>query len=345
MARIKFEIASGGSAFLDPRTGFQETTRRFEVRLDPLTGRSGHFSHFGAIKPQKLPLSDYEKTEIKGFCPFCPDVRDKTTPKFVAGVLPEGRMTKGEAALVPNLFPYDAHSGVIIMANDHVAPLEKLTAQRVSDAFSVGVGFLKHIRSFDSSLPYHLITWNYMPPSGGGLVHPHQQCSATRHPGNRYMDELSSSKRFHETYGVNYWQEYVAEEKRTDLRYIGSIGSSHWLSSFVSLGLLGEIICVYPERYAVDDFDAEQVAELSDGLQRVFAYYRDNGIYSFNASLFFGPAGQDYFSCHFRITPRTFLNMRDFAPDMSFHQMLLAEPISVVMPEQLCKDVKAYFMT
>ena len=85
------------------------------------------------------------------------------------------------------------------------------------------------------------------------------------------------------------------------------------------------------------------MAELSEGLQRVFAYYRDNGIYSFNASLFFGPAGQDAFSCHFRIAPRTFLNMRDFAADMSFHQMLLAEPVSVVMPERLCADAKRYF--
>jgi len=345
VARIRFEIAKGESTFLDPRNGFQETTHHFEVRLDPLTGRSGHFSHFGVIKPQKLPLSDYEKSEVKGFCPFCPDVRDKTTPKFVAGVLPEGRMIRGEATLVPNLFPYDVHSGVIIMANDHVVPLERLTAKRVSDTYSVGVGFLRKIWSLDPSLPYHLITWNYMPPSGGGLVHPHQQCSATQYPGNQYMDELSSSKRFHEAYGANYWQEYVAEEKERALRYIGSIGSSHWLSSFVSLGVLGELVCVYPELFTVDDFGAEQVAELSDGLQRVFAYYRDNGIYSFNASLFFGPAGQNSFSCHFRIAPRTFLNMRDFAADMSFHQTLLAEPVSVVMPEQLCADVKHYFMT
>ena len=183
------------------------------MRFDPLTGKSCHFSHFGAIKPQKLPLSDYEKSEIKGFCPFCPDRRDKITPKFLSRILPEGRMTRGEAMLVPNLFPYDVHSGVIIMTNDHVTPLEKLTAQRVSDAFSIGVEFLKKIWSLDPSLPYHLIMWNYMPPSGGGLVHPHQQCSATEHPGNLYMDELSSSKRFYDAYGVNYWQEYVAEEK------------------------------------------------------------------------------------------------------------------------------------
>ncbi len=344
MSRISFTIMEGESVFLDPLNGFQETTRNFQVRRDPLTGRSCHFSHFGRVKPLKLPLSDYEKSEIKGFCPFCPDRRDKATPRFLSRVLPEGKMARGEATLVPNLFPYDVHSGVIIMMNDHVAPLEKLTAQRIFDAFFVGVEFLKHICSLDPFLPYHLIMWNYMPPSGGGLVHPHLQCSATEHPGNQYADELSSSKRFCEAYGLNYWQEYVAEEKSRDLRYIGSIGSSHWLASFVSLGVLGEIAAVYPELFAVGDCGAQHIAELSDGLQRVFAYYRDHGIYSFNASLFFGPAGQNCFSCHFRIAPRTFLNMRDFAPDLSFHQMLLAEPVSVVMPEQLCAGVKPYFM-
>jgi galactose-1-phosphate uridylyltransferase len=99
------------------------------------------------------------------------------------------------------------------------------------------------------------------------------------------------------------------------------------------------------ELFAVNDFGAEQVAGLSDGLQRVFAYYRENAIYSFNASLFFGPAGRNSFSCHFRIAARTFLNMRDFASDMSFHQMLLAELVSVVMPEQVAADMKHYFKT
>ena len=66
---------------------------------------------------------------------------------------------------------------------------------------------------------------------------------------------------------------------------------------------------------------------------------------SFNASLFFGPENQDYFSCHLRIIPRTFLNKRDFAPDLNFFQALLSEPISVMLPEKLCEEAKGYFRT
>ncbi len=343
MSKIKFEIIDGESSFLDPRKGFDETTEKFQVRIDPLTGRSGHLSHFGAVKAQRLLLGDYEKPEIKGNRPFCPELRGKSTPRFVNRVLPEGKLVRGEATLIPNLNPYDVHSGVTIMTDDHVVPLEKLTGTRVSDALFLGVDFLKRIRSVDPSLPYHFIAWNYMPPSGGGIVHPHQQCSATKHPGNQYLDELSASRQFYDIYGMNYWYEYVNEEKGLGQRYIGRVGSSHWLSSFVPHGLLGDTVCIFPEVFDLGDFNSDKIADLSAGLQKLFTYYKDSGIYSFNACLFFGPADQRCFSCHFRIVPRTFLNMRDFAPDMNFYHVLLAEPVSVVLPEQLCQNLRPYF--
>ena len=106
---------------------------------------------------------------------------------------------------------------------------------------------------------------------------------------------------------MNYWREYVDEEKRLGQRYIGRVGSSHWLSSFVPLGLLGDTVCVFPDVRDLAGFNAENITDLSEGLRRLFAYYKDIGIYSFNASLFFGPADEEYFSCHLRIAPLTFL--------------------------------------
>jgi UDPglucose--hexose-1-phosphate uridylyltransferase len=343
MSRIRFEIVDCRSSFLDPRESFGEHTEEFQVRLDPLTGKSGHLSHFGAIKPQRLFLPDYERPEIKGVCPFCLELRGKATPQFVKTVLPKGRLAKGEATLIPNLYPYDIYSGVIIMTDDHVVPLEKLTEERVSNALSLGIDFLKQVRSLDPSLLYHLLAWNYMPPSGGGLVHPHQQCFATRYPGNQYLDELTSSKRFFEAHERNYWTDYIDEEMRLGQRYIGAIGRSHWLSSFVPLGVLGDVICIFPDVFNINDFTAEYVADLTRGLEKLFAYYRDTDIYSFNASLFFGSSNQRYFSSHFRIAPRTFLNTRDFAPELNFYQMLFDEPVSVVVPEQLSASLAPYF--
>lgn len=342
-SRIHFQVFESESTFLHPRTSFSPTTERFEVRIDPLTGRTGHFSHFGAIKPQKLNLESYATPEIKGFCPFCLENRDRVTPKFTDDVLAGGRLVRNEACLIPNLFPYDIHSGVLIMTDHHVVPLDNLSEKRLFDSLFLGVDFLKKIKAINPELPYHLMTWNYMPPSGGGLVHPHQQYFATPNPGNQFLDELKSSEVFYKANGSNYWSELIEVEHKQGERFIGQIGTSYWLSSFVSLGLLGEILCVFPDVFDVTRFTERHVKDLVAGLLKIFKYYISTDIYSFNASLFFGPEGQRSFACHFRIAARTFLNMRDYAPDLNFFQALLGEPVSVIRPEELCIALKEYF--
>jgi hypothetical protein len=36
--------------------------------------------------------------------------------------------------------------------------------------------------------------------------------------------------------------------------------------------------------------------------------------------------------------------MRDYAPDLNFFQALLVEPVSVVLPEDLCTQIKPFFV-
>lgn len=340
---IEFKTIESESTFLDPRKGFSPATVRFQVRVDPLTGRTCHFSHFGAIKPQKLDLPAYLNPEVKGFCPFCGQHREKATPKFTPDIVPEGRLTRGEALLIPNLFPYDIHSGVVVMTDDHVVGLQDFTKDRLVDSFFLGTDFLRRIADADTSLPYHLMTWNYMPPSGGGLVHPHQQYFATAFPGNQFMDELAASRRFYARHGQNYWRTLIDREADDNRRYIGRTGRGHWLVPFTCLGMLGDILCIFPDVFSIHDLSEEHIEGLVAGLEKVFRFYREAGVFSFNASLSLGPANQGYFNSCFRIVPRTFLNMRDFAPDLNFFQAILSEPICVVLPEDLCKDVKPYF--
>jgi len=182
-----------------------------------------------------------------------------------------------------------------------------------------------------------------MPPSGGGLVHPHQQYFATPNPGNQFLDELKASDAFYNSNGSNYWSELIEVEQEQGKRFVGQIGSSYWLSSFVSMGLLGEIMCIFPNVFDVNQFTEKNVKDLVAGLLRIFKYFESTDMYSFNASLFFGPEGQRSFACHFRIAARTFLNTSDYAPDLNFFQALLGEPVSVVRPEELTAALKEYF--
>jgi UDPglucose--hexose-1-phosphate uridylyltransferase len=94
-AEITFKISESESTFLDPRKKYEQTTEKFQVRFDPLTGRTGHFSHIGAMKAQKLNLELYAQSALKGLCPFCLENREKTTPKFTEEVFPEGRPLRG----------------------------------------------------------------------------------------------------------------------------------------------------------------------------------------------------------------------------------------------------------
>ncbi|MGD0231264.1 MAG: hypothetical protein ABSC19_13045 [Syntrophorhabdales bacterium] len=343
LSPIVFRREDMESTFLDPRQAFAPRTVAFQVRVDPLTGRTGHLSHFGAIQWQPLDVGSYNRDEVKGFCPFCPDARERFTPRFPDDLMGEGRPSIGEAQLIPNLFPYDIYSAVLIMSDRHAVPLDGFDGTMLGNALSLGVDFLKRVAVLEPSLPYHLMAWNYMPPSGGGLVHPHQQYFATAHPGNVFIDEYTSSKAFQEEHGVSFWTELVAEELRQGVRHIGTTGRSEWLASFVPRGIPGDVMAIFPHVFSVRDLTASDIGDLISGLTRLFAYFRDAGMSSFNAVWSFGPAGQTFFSSHFRIIPRTFLNLRDYAPDFSFFQALLGEPVSVALPEDVCRDLRPYF--
>ena len=341
--KIQFRIDKASSIFLDPCNDFQSKNDSLQVRFDPLTNRTGHFSHIGAVKPQPLDMEWYKTPEVRGFCPFCPENRDRATPKYPPDMLPEGRLSRGEACLIPNLYPYDAINAVTIMTNDHVVPLGAFTRACLHDAFEVGIFFLKEIDKIRPELNYHIMTWNYMPPSGGGIVHPHQQYLATSYPGNRFLEEYHAAQTFFTSHGCDYWSKLIRAEQETGERYIGASGNIHWLSSFVSLGLLGDITGIFPGVHSIEDMTEERVSDLVEGLQRIFQYFIHKRIYSFNTALFFGPRGQSFYTAHIRIVPRTFLNLRDFASDLNFYQALLIEPVSVVLPEKLCEDLRSFF--
>ena len=342
-SKINFRAADSSSRFLDPRRNFQPFIDKIQVRFDPLTGRSCHFSHAGAVKLQKVNPKIYERPEIKGFCPFCKDGREDRVPRYPDELFPGGRLTRGEAFLFPDLYPYDQFNAVVVMADDHVVPLEEFTEKRLFDSFSVGIEFLKAVRSAHPQASCSLMTWNYMPPSGADFVHPHQLYLATENPGNLYMDEYRAAELFSERHGSNYWQELVLQENETGERYIGQVGDSHWLASFTSLGGLGEIAGVFPGLFSVEDFTDNHIADMVAALRKVFQYFIRKGIGSFNAGLFFGPAGQEFFSAHLRILPRTFSNTRDYSGDFNSFQVVLTEPVSVVLPEDLCAEARRFF--
>ncbi len=338
---IVFDLRKGVSRLLRPDG--QEHAAPLEVRRDPLTGRTVHVAHFGAVEAQPLDPAWYRRDEVRGACPFCPEHRDRCLPRFPPELFPEGVLCRGRAVLFPNLYPYDAHGSVCVLSDEHVVPLEGLTPDAVVDGLELGLRFWERVLEADPSHAHPVMAWNYMPPSGGGLVHPHIQFFAFREPGNRYREELAASAGFAARKGRDYWSALLEAERAQGTRYLGRTGRWEWVSAFAPAGILGEILGVLPGAWHLEAMPEGWIGDLCRGLERCFAYFRAAGIHSFNAVLFLGPAGQQHFAAHLRVAPRTFLNLRDHAPDTNFFQVLLEEPVCAVRPEDLASAARSWF--
>jgi UDPglucose--hexose-1-phosphate uridylyltransferase len=339
---IVFRRETVTAELLDPRQNFALTSHDMEFRYDPLTGRSTRLAHFGAIKPQPLNYADYDG-EKKGFCPFCPANLEKVASLFPPSLVPEGLLRRGETALIANIAPYDAYSGLVILSDKHVLPLSELTESLLSDAFWLAGEFLERIRRHDPQIPCYFLGWNYMPPSGGGLVHAHIQVFGSRDPGNVFADSLRAAREYRTRTGHSFWPDFLAEEKKQNQRYLGKTGDVHWLVPFAPLGVLGDVMAVMPGPATPAALQGTLNRDLVSGLTSLFACYRDQGVFSFNASLHFSPVGEEEFPLLLRISPRTFLNNRYCPPDTNFFQVMLQQPICVINPEQLAAEIRPYF--
>lgn len=342
---IEFNSRKIPGVILDPREGFSRKTIDAELRYDPLTGDSSRLAHFGMIKPQTEDLSDQDTPEARQRCPFCPPNIDNMTPRFAPEVLPEGQLQKGEARVISNIAPYDRYNGLVIMSHDHLLPIPKLSKKILADAFGAGLQFCRAVAEKEPDLPYQLLGWNYMPPSGGGILHPHLQVLITEEPGNMYRKAYQKSREFFNRWNRNYWEALCAVEEKSGERFIGQTGDSCWLSSFSPLGVLGDYLAILPGLQTIEDLKEKPLEDFIDGLLCLLRYFEEKGIYSFNLGLFMAPLQEKekHFSIHARIVPRTPLNLHLKPPDMNMLQVAYQEPFSVYYPEELCKEVRPFF--
>jgi UDPglucose--hexose-1-phosphate uridylyltransferase len=341
---IEFTSKVITTTILDPRKDFTRKEIKTEIRYDPLTGESRRLAHFGVIKPQKEDFSSWDTPENRSRCPFCPPNIEKMTPRFPPEHLRDGYLRRGETTLIPNISPYDQFSALVAMGHQHVVPLEGLTPRLLKDALMVGLDFFRIIAAKKYSLPYHIIIWNYMPPSGGGIVHPHQQIIISDSPGNLFRKSLENSQRYYQAHHQNYWKEICLAEEKKGQRLAGRLERSCWLASFAPLGVLGEFLGIFPDVHTIFDLDEVVIDELVSGLERLFRYFSSINIYSFNMGIFFAPEGTgEYFSLHLRVIPRLFLNRVQKTPDVNALQMVMQEPFAVVLPEKQCTELRSFW--
>ena len=335
---MKFEVIKKETVMMIPQQEMAERRISSEIRLDPLTGRTARICHFMKLQWEK-PDFNALVSGTEAWCPFCPDKVHAITPCFPRNLIPEGRMQKNDMVIFPNIAPYDTISAVAIYGARHFIPMTEFTPSLMASAFGFAQDFFRRIDSTGHpESVYHIVNWNYMPPSGSSIIHPHLQVFSSSTAPNLMRQELEASKRYMDNHGSCFWEDLTAVEMKTGERYLGRIGRTHWMTAYAPMGVAGDVLAVLEDVRCTLDLTAQDFQDIAAGLSKVMAEYNKMGIYSFNMNFFTGTGADGHFRFHLLFSPRTFFSQKLGTPDVGALQFLFNESICLAHPEEI-KDI------
>lgn len=332
---IKFrtEVLPSKMLMRDDSGEFAVTEVPLEFRFDPLTGRTCRVVRFSLDRIIRPDIETLVQRSREMPCPFCQPLVEQITPRFPPDVIPEGVIRRGKALVFPNTSPWDVYGVVVVISDEHFIPLDGFDTETVLNAMLAAQEYIRVVEKADPAAKYHFIAWNYMPPSGGSLVHPHLQSNAGPYPTDYQKDILDASERYYREKETNYWSDLLKQEKQMGERYVARIGSTEWLTAFTPVGRLSDVICLFPGRASVAELAEEELRDFSEGMLKVFGYVDGLNLTSFNMATYSGFDANSFWA-HARITPRGSLLYSPIeTSDQFYYQVLHNENICILSPE------------
>ena len=340
---MNYEAVKKETVMLNPAKDMERRVIPSEIRLDPLTGRTARICHFMKLKWQK-PDFDQLVAGTENYCPFCPDKIFEVTPCFPEDVFPEKRLVRDDLVLFPNLAPYDSISAVVSLGARHYIPMTEIEPERIAKGFGLAMELFRHLQqSRHPESIFQLINWNYMPPSGSSLIHPHLQVFSCSLAPNLLRQELSGAKAYLQEKKTNYWDDLVEFEKAEGERYLGDIGRTVWLTAYAPMGVAGDVMAVVPGARSTLDLTDGDLLDLALGLTKLMAAYDRMGIFSFNMNFFPGAPGDEHAGFRLLFSPRTFFNQSLGTPDIGALRNLYNETLCMAFPEEINLMLKPEF--
>lgn len=310
----------------------------FEIRTDPLTRATGRVFSFPYQPPASPNAEETFKRSEGIFCPFCKENIEHATPGFPEELIPGGKIRKGSATLVPNILPLDRYVGVAVFSPQHFVRMEELKPEMMRDGFLVVQEFIQRVSEVDPKAECFSINWNFMPPAGSSLVHPHLQVLCGESPTNQMRLELESANRYFRENGREFWDDFIREERASVDRHIGDIGPTFWVAGYVPMSHIPDVWCIFPEQKSLIGMGEGALDCFLEGLSDVLDYYRSLNLFSFNVSIL-SFKSEEHFRVNARIVPRLFL--RDIGnSDYTFLQAVHKEGTSVYTPESVCLQIR-----
>ena len=343
---IRFKKHEEKALLHNPLKGFEIDSQPIEYREDPISGltsfvRTGRAFWAGVYKTDEAFLERLVE-ETRGRCFFCPEKVATSTPTFPADFIPEGRLTRGEATLFPNLFAHKRYSAIITTTGKHYLKLNEFEPSLLINAFKLADLYIRRAHE-KGGTEYAEIGGNYLYPGGASIVHPHLQVIASH--GAHYLMRLymDKGKAYYRKYSQNFWQELVNKEKQLGERYLGKVGSTEWFTPFAPIRE-DEVNGVVRGKSNFLEFGDQDWEGLAQGLSRVLKAYHDKGFSCFNFAIYSGPLGKKlkYLWAGIKIVSRSSVQPYPVS-DFWYSNCILLDGFVVEPPEQVAKEMRPYF--
>ncbi len=335
-----FVVEHKTMTFLDPVTG-QPVTRGAQIRVDPLTGDTVRVFDFPFRLPPRPDLEAIGRATRES-CPFCPERIEQATPRFPPELVPEGRMREGAMMVVPNLLPYDLVCAVAVLGREHLVRLPDMQAPWVAAAFRLAQRFQRVVAARLPAARHRSVNWNFMPPSGGSLVHPHLQLVAGDRP-YRFSRALTEATRaYRARTGRDYWPALLEAERERGERLIGVTGGWTWLTAFAPRSRFFEVLAVHETAASFERLPQTELDALAEGLVRVLGFFDSLAFWAFNLVVLGREEPDDIgFRVQLRVTPRLTV-LPSGMSDISF-VLYQGEFLSFYRPETIAAAMRPRF--
>jgi len=345
---LEFRKEMRFAELLSPLTNYGVDRQPVEHRYDPLTGRgtiitTGRFQYVKkSFELDERAVSDIvERT--RATCPFCPVKLESSTPKFPSSIVPDGKITVGEAVLFPSLFAHMDYNAVAVLSREHYLPPRELAPERVHNAFKAAMTFLRMLHEVSNKPLHACFMGNYFPLSGSTIIHPHMHIIASDLPVQLLKELIDKSREYSSKNSSNYWLDLLDQERSSE-RYVGEIGETSWLTPFAPSNTY-EVWAIDRKHSDFLEVKEEDFRAFAEGLARVLRFYQDEKLSCFNFALYSGPLGGDseFFRVGLRVLGR-FGYKPPYVSDMWGLQAILMGGESYETPENLAQKLKAYFV-
>lgn len=319
-----------------------EVTHTVEHRKDPLTGRISSIcpdlkeKWTSFVGETDIALIKKLAEDSRSWCPFCKSI-EKITPRV--SYVPEGRWHINNVWVFPNLYPRTEFEAVVTSPENHFLWLNEFTEDFIYNHLKAAIQCITDVHTANPLLSYGVVGWNFLPPAGASLVHPHMQVSMRDIQFNYPAFIEEKSKKYFEENSTNFWEDIIQKE-----RHVKTIERTEWIIPYAPTGF-NEVWAVVRNASNFTELEDADLEALARGISSTLKFYSDRGCSAFNMVIHSGTLikHSDYFWIGVKLISRSNVRELYLNIDSWYMPRLLWEEIVAESPEELTEAVRAYF--